>query len=173
MKIFTNKRLIKKISILIICVTLLTLFIPPFKAIATNTSTEDGTAGAWNPATFQAEVEANDEEQGGKLFQPIAKFFAGIGDLVIKGLQEFFIGDGNIQGEGIEEMWQEGAFLIRYSPGIIFSNKVPGLDANFISPMDNIETETVNVNWEKFDEDRMFNLKEAEDVEYLKKLRIF
>lgn len=31
-----------------------------------------------------------------------------------------------------------GSYAIRYSPGIIFSGNVPGLDVNFISPMDSI-----------------------------------
>lgn len=99
----------------------------------------------------------SDEELGGKLFKPVFKLFAGVGDLVIKGLQKIFLGNGDIKGDGISEIGQEGAFLIRYSPGVIFSNQVPGLDANFISPsVEELEVENRTSNWEKigkFDED--------------------
>ena len=75
-----------------------------------------------------------DEDFGGELFKPIAKFLAGIADLVIKGLQKVFIGYGSIKesleigGTTVEE------FKILYSPAVIFSNNVPGLNANFINP---------------------------------------
>lgn len=92
MKIVTNKSLIKKISVALIVIILLNTFIPLY-------SNAD-----------------EDEDKGGKLFKPVFKMFAAMGDLVIKGLQKIFIGDGNLKGDGISEIEQEGAFLIRYSP---------------------------------------------------------
>lgn len=106
----TSKKIFKTISLMLVIIFITNVFIPIYS------------------------YADEDEETGGKLFKPIFKLFAGVGDLVIKGLQRIFIGNGDIKGEGINEIEQEGAFLIRYSPGIIFSNKVPGLDANFMKP---------------------------------------
>jgi len=38
-----------------------------------------------------------DEKEGGTLFKPVFRLFAGIGDLVVKGLQKIFVGDGDIK----------------------------------------------------------------------------
>lgn len=46
-----------------------------------------------------ASAEEDDATVGGKLFNPIAKLFAGIGDIVIKFLQKIFIGYGDIRVE--------------------------------------------------------------------------
>ena len=120
MKIVANKSLIKKISVALIVIILLNTFIP-----------------------FYSNAD-EDEETGGKLFKPVFKMFAAIGDLVIKGLQNIFLGDGDIKGEGIDQLDRDDAsFYIRYSPGIIFSGSVPGLDANFISPMEDKDAKRV------------------------------
>lgn len=110
MRLLSNNRILKTISLMLVIIFMFNLFAPVYS------------------------YSNEDEEVGGKLFKPIFKLFAGVGDLVIKSLQKIFIGDGDIKGEGISEIDQEGSFIIRYSPGIIFSNKVPGLDANFIKP---------------------------------------
>lgn len=75
-----------------------------------------------------------DEEVGGKLFKPVFKLFAGVGDLSIKILQGIFIGYSDIKEELEAGNVTSEQFQIRYSPGVIFSNKVPGLNANFINP---------------------------------------
>ena len=128
MKIFTNKEIIKKISLLLVVVILMNVFIP-----------------------FSSYAKDEDEENGGKLFKPIFKMFAWVGDLVISGLQKIFIGDGTIKvADGIKEIESEATFSIRYSPAIIFSGTVPGLDANFIKPGDDLEVkEITKKEWEK------------------------
>lgn len=110
MRLLSNNRILKTISLMLVIIFITNLFTPIYS------------------------YANEDEEVGGKLFKPIFKLFAGVGDLVIKSLQKIFIGDGDIKGAGISEIQQEGSFIIRYSPGIIFSNKVPGLDANFMKP---------------------------------------
>lgn len=110
MRLLSNNRILKTISLMLVIIFITNLFTPIYS------------------------YANEDEEVGGKLFKPISKLFAGVGDLVIKTLQKIFIGDGDIKGAGISEIQQEGSFIIRYSPGIIFSNKVPGLDANFMKP---------------------------------------
>lgn len=77
-----------------------------------------------------------DETFGGKLFKPIAKLVCGIGDAVIMMLQKMFIGYSGIKDEQYETEDTKGTevYQIYYSPGIIFSNKVPALNADFINP---------------------------------------
>ena len=67
----------------------------------------------------------SDSDVGGDLFRPVCQFFASIGDLVIRGLQKIFLKSGTIY---------DGNYVIRYGPAAIFSNIIPGLDANFINP---------------------------------------
>ena len=125
MEIFTNKSLIKKISVVLIVLTLLTTIIPLYS------------------------YADEDEEVGGKLFKPIFKLFAGVGDLVMKTLQKIFIGDGNIAIAELPEI-EEKTFKIRYSPGVIFSGNVPALDANFIKPGKSLEVVDSSENkWKK------------------------
>ena len=129
----TSKKIFKTISFMLVIIFITNVFIPIYS------------------------YADEDEETGGKLFKPIFKLFAGVGDLVIKGLQRIFIGNGDIKGEGINEIEQEGAFLIRYSPGIIFSNTVPGLNANFINPSEDKEATKAEIKWEKVEDDIKFN----------------
>lgn len=110
MKLFANKKLFKKIVILLVIITLVNALMP----------------------LYMVSADA-DEDFGGALFRPICQFFAGIGDLLISGLQWIFIGDGEIKTGEIPEL-KMSTYVIRYSPGVIFSNTVPGLDANFIKP---------------------------------------
>lgn len=51
-----------------------------------------------------------------------------VGDIGIRTMQSIMVG-----ADGIQRI--SGKYEIYYSPGIIFSNTVPGLDINFISPM--------------------------------------
>lgn len=126
MKLFANKKLFKKIVILLVVITLVNALIP----------------------LHMVSADA-DKDFGGPLFRPMCRFFAGIGDLLIRGLQDIFIGSGDINIRSSENSgiyFSNGneipipiiKYQIRYSPGVIFSNKVPGLDANFISPGDPI-----------------------------------
>lgn len=75
MKFLTNKKNLKIVFILLI-------FLIIFISIIPNYSIAD-----------------EDEDVGGKLFKPIFKMFAGIGDLAIKGLQKIFVGYGDIRVE--------------------------------------------------------------------------
>lgn len=128
MRLFTDKKIIKVISSLLIILIIFSFV---------------------NPIITYAEDE--DEQVGGKLFKPIFKLFAGVGDLLIQGLQQLFIGDSEIKGDGINEIEQEGAFLIRYGPAVIFSNKVPGLNANFIEPSNAITAKNETISWEEIE----------------------
>jgi len=76
-----------------------------------------------SPTATHADVE--------DLFTPFMDLLVGLGDLVIEGLQEFFIGEEKIQ---INEVGERDNYLIRYSPGIIFSDRVAHLDINFFNP---------------------------------------
>lgn len=137
MKFFVNKKNLKMISLILVIITIINSLMPI------------------------CSYADEDEETGGKLFRPIFKLFAGVGDLLIKGLQRIFIGDGEIKGDGIREIEQEGAFLIRYGPGVIFSNTVPGLDANFIKPsIEETNAKKSTISWEK--------VKDCSDPETLK-----
>ena len=134
MEIFTNKKLIKQIAIIIILLVVVNMLVPVYSYAADSI-----------PSIESSE----DQENGGKLFRPVFELFAGIGDLVIKGLQRIFVGDGDIKGVGINELESDGSFLIRYSPGIIFSNKIPGLDANFVNPSEEeITAQKLEIKWE-------------------------
>ena len=112
---------------------------------------------------------------GGSLFKPFVQFFAGIGDVVISGLQYFMMGTSSlwsvelpvdhayveylekkvdesgpeittitINGKKLNKGWVtwDGEYdditvpNVLYAPEMIFSNKVPGLDINFIQEPD-------------------------------------
>lgn len=123
MKVFTDKNVIKRITIAILIVMMFSFM---------------------SPTVSQADF-------GGKLFKPISQFLCAIGDLVIKGLQYYFVGDWDIQYGGIDEI-ESDTFYIRYSPGIIFSGTVPGLKVNFIdaSKDDRVAvTKGSDIEWKK------------------------
>ena len=90
------------------------------------------------PTTTQAGFFDWANVVGGKLFQPFFELLCGIGDLGMSMLQNFFIGYGDITESTIEtsnvSVGKERKFY--YSPAVIFSNRVPALDVNFINPMD-------------------------------------
>lgn len=110
MKFFTNQQMTKKIIIAI-------LLVMTFNFIA--------------PITSQAE----DTPRGGKLFTPLFQLTCGIADLFIKGMQKIFMGTGDIKSEvNVGVSTGDSKFHILYSPGVIFSNKVPALDVNFFKP---------------------------------------
>lgn len=75
MKILTEKKKLKVICVLLIFITIFISIIPNYS------------------------IADADEDAGGKLFNPIFKMFAGVGDLVIKGLQKIFVGYGDIRVE--------------------------------------------------------------------------
>lgn len=119
MKLFANKKLFKKIVILLVIITFINV-LTPLHMVSADT----------------------DEDFGGAVFRPFCQFIAAIGDLAMSGLQWMFIGDGNIKAANIPDT-DMGVYVIRYSPGIIFSNKVPGLDANFIHPSEDKQVGTL------------------------------
>ena len=90
---------------------------------------------------FPSNIVIAADEVGGTMFKPIFQLFCGIADLGIKLLQNVFMGNGDIKNGGVEGV-EEETYQIRYSPAIIFSNRVPGLDINFINPMDSVQLST-------------------------------
>lgn len=106
------------------------------------------------------------DQFGGALFKPISQLLCKVGDLVIGGLQKYFLGDGEIE-YGINEI-KSATYNIRYSPGIIFSGGVPGLDVNFINPNfqgnDSYYPTKVTATWNKLDS---YNLESDKDVKEL------
>ena len=115
MKIFTNK----KITIVLLIVVILFNFILP-------------TVSNANKAV---------EQIAGGLFLGIAKFLRQVADLVIEELQKDFMGEEfgveSIGGYYIDI--GKGTPRIMYSPGVIFSGKVPALDINFFNPGANLD----------------------------------
>ncbi len=75
---------------------------------------------------------------GGIFFKPIAQFIAHIADLVIQVFQSYFVGSA--------DMVVGDQYLIRYSPGIIFTGTLPAFDTNFINPNDDYKVEVVKSN---------------------------
>ena len=125
MRLLSNNRILKTISLMLVIIFMFNLFAPVYS------------------------YSNEDEEIGGKLFRPIFKLFAGVGDLVIKTLQDIFIGDGNIAIAELPEI-EEKTFKIRYSPGVIFSGNIPALDANFINPGKSLNVvNTSDAKWKK------------------------
>ena len=126
MGFFAKNAIIKKILIVLTTIIIISNFIMPNYVKAAN---------------------------GGKLFTPITDLIVGIADRIMATLEAIFVGelDGMdvIGGAEIEEQspdmsWRpsfgpwDGSvtrYSIKYSPAIIFSGRVPGLDINFIEPM--------------------------------------
>ena len=76
---------------------------------------------------------------GGEIFKYFAPIALMIPDLILNKLQNIFIGK-DTKGKDIEIAQEdpEGGvshYLIMYSPGVIFSGQVAGLDVNFMSPL--------------------------------------
>ena len=139
---------IKKILCLIlIIITMVNAFAPTISYAVPETESTNGTSEFARREIEEA--ENSDSVTGGKLFRPVFQLLAGIGDLVIKMLQGEFIGDYDIKGDGVEGL--PGGFNIRFSPGIIFTNEVPGLNANFIKPVEDMSGVDVNTFWERID----------------------
>lgn len=68
---------------------------------------------------------------GGVLFKPIFQLICGIGDVVIATLQKLFLTYKTPISFSVGGINQ---YIIRYSPGIIFSGTIPAFDINFINP---------------------------------------
>ena len=79
---------------------------------------------------------------GGIFFKPIAQFIAWFADVAIQALQVVAIGDGTMKVEN-------SPYLVRYSPGIIFSGKIPMFDINFISPDEDYEVGRMVANYDE------------------------
>ncbi|MCL2354557.1 MAG: hypothetical protein FWC68_01450, partial [Oscillospiraceae bacterium] len=117
MSFLANKKWAKRIAIILIVITLFTFIMP----VTSNAST----FGAAN------------------LVRPIFQFVVFLGDLTIGWLQYTFMGVRDIRIE-TPLMGVSDTFIIRYSPGVIFSGDVPGLDVNFMSPMSPTRTRRAN-----------------------------
>lgn len=70
-----------------------------------------------------------DTDEGGPLFQSLVEFTVYLGDKMMQWLQNSFISADEIEQE-------DGTYVFKYTPAIIFSGTVPALDINFIDPMD-------------------------------------
>ena len=81
-----------------------------------------------------------DVGSGGSIFNPFFKFVTFLCDSVMQFLQNSFTSNQSIDNG-------DGTYLYQYSPGIIFSGTVQGLDINFITP--NTDTRNIN-NYEAF-----------------------
>ncbi len=87
--------------------------------------------------TSNANVFAAIAEWVGKaIFESISKFLVQIGDIVISALQKIAIGSDTI----INPI-NNDKYIIRYSPGIIFSGGIPMFDINFISPREDYKVQ--------------------------------
>ena len=71
---------------------------------------------------------------GGALFKPIFQFVCGIGDIAIEIMQDIFLTHKTDIYVGSYQ------YIIRYSPGIIFSGTIPAFDINFINPQASEDT---------------------------------
>ena len=74
---------------------------------------------------------------GGALFKPIFQFVCGIGDIAIEIMQDIFLANKTSMNVSFGSIKQ---YIIRYSPGIIFSGKIPAFDVNFINPQASEDT---------------------------------
>ena len=71
---------------------------------------------------------------GGALFKPIFQFVCGIGDIAIEIMHDIFLTHKTDIYVGSYQ------YIIRYSPGIIFSGTIPAFDINFINPQASEDT---------------------------------
>ena len=74
---------------------------------------------------------------GGALFKPIFQFVCSIGDIAIEIMQDIFLAHKTPIWSAIGSVPQ---YIVRYSPGIIFSGKIPAFDVNFINPQASEDT---------------------------------
>ncbi len=79
---------------------------------------------------------------GGIIFKYAVPILLLVPDLLVQKLQQIFI-DENSDIAIKDPKGGVSNYYIRYSPGVIFSGKVPGLDVNFFSPMGNKFGETI------------------------------
>ena len=83
---------------------------------------------------------AADTDDGGELFDPVIKFVTFLCDSVMQFMQNSFTSNASIDNG-------DGTYNFQYSPAIIFSGTVQGLDINFITP--NTDERNTN-NYEAF-----------------------
>ncbi len=140
------KKTIKNIliTILMIVVILVSITTSSYKVLATNEleQTEEGNTTG-NTILTEDEVsqitldeDGDSDLSGGVIYKSFIKLLAFIGDSFIKLMQEIFLGFSTIRGTNDQG---EEAYAIFYSPGQIFSNKIPAFDINFINPKENSE----------------------------------
>ena len=79
MKFYEDKKKIKVISIILVLLMVFIAVIPNYSIASSG--------------------EAEDKKEGGKLFNPVFRLFAAVGDLVVKGLQKIFVGEEDIRIE--------------------------------------------------------------------------
>ena len=84
-------------------------------------------------------------DEGGLIFKAIAQFVTYLGDKTMEWLQNTFTSIDKIEQE-------DGTYIFKYSPAIIFSGKVPALDINFINPSSISIHETADNLQDKIDE---------------------
>ena len=111
-----GKKVLEIISIVLIITTIISTIVPICSYAATS------------------DVDDEDSKFGGQLFKPISKLVCGMSDGIIMGLQKIFLGYMKIYDDIEGEDVRLRTYRIVYSPRIIFSNKVPALNANFINP---------------------------------------
>ena len=145
MKCFSNINIIKKFIIISIIMLLFNFSAPMFlKMQSVSIATEEIVIEETEEKTDSSNNSTNeDDDIGGKLFKPIGQLLCTIGDVVIIFMQDIFLGNNQIQytiEDGIT------TFFIQYSPGAIFSNKIPALDINFFEPMSDYEV-TIPAQW--------------------------
>lgn len=124
MKFLVDKKNLKIISLILVIITITNLIIP---------------------ICSYAKKEDPDTSFGGSLFKPIAKLICGIGDAVIMVLQRMFLGYWDIK----DPYNEENEYSILYSPGAIFSNQIPALNADFFGTTE--KNKKVKVTYEKKD----------------------
>lgn len=110
-------------------------------------------------------AEDKDESTGGVIFKYGVPIMLMIPDLLITKLQQIFIADDS-QIAVEDPKGGISYYSILYSPGVIFSGKVPGLDVNFISPMGDKDGR-VEMKWYDYDYKQLEKDNDDIDTDYL------
>ena len=94
MNLITNKKLTKTLMLIVVFVMIFTFILPNYSF-----------------------AKSKDENDGGKLFRPIAQLLAFVADLSIE-LAQQFLWDGSTINEG-------NKYIIYIGPATIFTGKIP------------------------------------------------